>query len=1443
MTTQTATGINSSVADVSSPERYTRYAAYVGRVGALAVALGIGAAIATGHGMGVGVAHADDPAPDTSQDDGDSPDGDNDDADTTPTPATVETTAAGGSAKPKSPLSRITDIPKMIFNATGGAQTSSATKPQPRLPRLSTVLDDVATAVKDVATAVKDAVPNTSVQAPDSAPQGASTADSRGFTPAAKAPAGANSPTIASVPAQVVDQFRSSLTPPAGPSQVTRKPLAHVLGAENADATGGQSFAGQQHVAQAAVTEDQGPLGSLAVLHGNHLSVVNTVLAVAVAPFLGPNPAAPQDPPLLLGVLAWARREIQRTFFNSRPDAVADSFTTSEDTPKTLNVLANDTDCDGDTVSVKSVTQPAHGDVVINGDGTLTYTPDPDYNGADSFSYSVIDQSSDFHLHGLRGLAAVVFCGDAGHTDTATVNITVTPPPNAGPPVAGNDSGSVNEGDSTTIDVLANDHDPDGDATINPATVAILTGPANGSTSINPTTGAITYVSNGTETTSDSFTYQVKDNSGAVSNTATVNIAITPVNDGPPVAGNDSGSVNEGDSTTIDVLANDHDPDGDATINPATVAILTGPANGSTSINPTTGAITYVSNGTETTSDSFTYQVKDNSGAVSNTATVNIAITPVNDAPSVTTNTSTDPGTGKVTITVVVTDPDVGDTRSITLSPPANGSLGPISGPTYDPVAQTYTYTTVYTPDPQARVNAYASPADPDLDSVTVTVSDGVGPNVVTAVSVPISPLAAANGGTIATGGYPAGIAISPDGTRAYVANLTTSSVTVIDVDPNSATYNQVVDTNTTVTGVQNIQVGNSPVGVAITPDGKRLYVTNAGSNSVSVIDIAPGSPNRYKAIDTDGVAANGITNIPVGNSPKEIAISPDGTRAYVANAGSSTVTVIDIDPTSANYNKVIDADSSTPAVDAIPVGSGPYAVSVTPNGQQLYVTNITSTSVTVVDVEAGSPTRYQVVDANGAAAGKDIALATSANPNGVAFSPDGTRAYVTNTNLDSVTVIDIAPGSPTRYQIIDTNPATPAVDNIPVGDAPVGIKISADGTRAYLVNSLGNTMSVVDIAPGSPTRYQVIDTNPTTAAIDSVTGVANPLALALTPDGTRAYVSNTSNGTVTVIYLAATDDGFAVTTPVSYVGNGPWAPLANGNRIYVANNFDNSVTVIDTTTNTVVDTDATTPGIQNMSVGGDPYALAASDNRLYVANLAGNSVTVIDTNTNTVIHTITTGVNGPSGLSVSGNRLYISNFYGGDVTVINTDDYSKIDADGGVPGVQSLGLGTGTHSPYDSVVIGNRLYVADDNVANSVIVIDTDTDAVVQSIPVDDGPFQLLTKGNLLYVSHYTAGKVTVINTDTNTVAATISTGSSAGWMATQGNRLYVGNPYSNTVTVVDTDSNTVVDTDGSLPGIQPLTVDTEPWGVAVVGHTLYVFNRASDSVTVIDLDAVSVV
>ena len=159
-----------------------------------------------------------------------------------------------------------------------------------------------------------------------------------------------------------------------------------------------------------------------------------------------------------------------------------------------------------------------------------------------------------------------------------------------------------------------------------------------------------------------------------------MSITVTPVNDGPPVATNDAATVNEGASTAITVLANDTDPDGNATINPATVQVLTGPANGTTSVNTTTGVVTYQSNGAEVTSDSFTYTVKDNSSAVSTTATVNITITPVDDGPVVGEPgqpSDPDPDTGTVTGSVGVTDPD-GDDLDYAIAedgaPPTAGS-------------------------------------------------------------------------------------------------------------------------------------------------------------------------------------------------------------------------------------------------------------------------------------------------------------------------------------------------------------------------------------------------------------------------------------------------------------------------------------------------------------------------------------------------------------------------------------------------------------------------------------------------------------------------------------------------------------------------------------------------------------------------------------------------
>ena len=220
------------------------------------------------------------------------------------------------------------------------------------------------------------------------------------------------------------------------------------------------------------------------------------------------------------------------------------------------------------------------------------------------------------------------------------------------PPVAGNDTATVAEGAATTIAVLANDTDADG--TINPATVVITQQPTNGSATANAN-GTISYVSNGAEVSTDSFRYTVKDNTGATSNTATVTLTVTAVNDAP-VAVNDTATVAEGATTTIAVLANDTDADG--TINPATVVITQQPTNGSATANAN-GTITYVSNGAEVSTDSFRYTVKDNTGATSNTATVTLTITAVNDAPTVGTRSWAHPTRrpGAVGVTVVAIRP------------------------------------------------------------------------------------------------------------------------------------------------------------------------------------------------------------------------------------------------------------------------------------------------------------------------------------------------------------------------------------------------------------------------------------------------------------------------------------------------------------------------------------------------------------------------------------------------------------------------------------------------------------------------------------------------------------------------------------------------------------------------------------------------------------------
>ncbi|MEM1095994.1 MAG: tandem-95 repeat protein [Bacteroidota bacterium] len=287
------------------------------------------------------------------------------------------------------------------------------------------------------------------------------------------------------------------------------------------------------------------------------------------------------------------------------PIAVDDPATTAEDAAVLVNVLANDTDVDGrlDVSTVTIVTAAANGTALANADGTITYTPAADFNGTDSFSYTVNDYSG-------------------ATSNAATVTVTVTAVNDV--PTVTDDSATTLEDIAVAINVLANDADVDG--TLDTSTVTVFTA-ATGGTALANADGTITYTPAADFNGADSFSYTVNDDSGATSNAATVTVTVTAVND-VPIAIDDPVTTAEDAAVLINVLANDADVDG--TLDVSTVTIVTTAANG-TALANADGTITYTPAADFNGTDSFSYTVNDDSGATSNVATVTITVSATQD--------------------------------------------------------------------------------------------------------------------------------------------------------------------------------------------------------------------------------------------------------------------------------------------------------------------------------------------------------------------------------------------------------------------------------------------------------------------------------------------------------------------------------------------------------------------------------------------------------------------------------------------------------------------------------------------------------------------------------------------------------------------------------------------------------------------------------------------
>ncbi len=188
-------------------------------------------------------------------------------------------------------------------------------------------------------------------------------------------------------------------------------------------------------------------------------------------------------------------------------------------------------------------------------------------------------------------------------------------------PVAVDDNAGTRPDQPVTINVTANDLDPDG--ILDNSTVAVQSQPANGALAVGGTANILTYTPGSGFEGTDTFTYTVEDDLGEVSNVATVTIEVNN-NNRPPVAVNDAAATAILSPVQIAILANDTDSDG--SLVPASVTITTLPTNGSAVTNTQSGAVTYTPNGGFVGIDAFTYTVEDNQGAVSNEATVTITV-------------------------------------------------------------------------------------------------------------------------------------------------------------------------------------------------------------------------------------------------------------------------------------------------------------------------------------------------------------------------------------------------------------------------------------------------------------------------------------------------------------------------------------------------------------------------------------------------------------------------------------------------------------------------------------------------------------------------------------------------------------------------------------------------------------------------------------------------
>lgn len=338
---------------------------------------------------------------------------------------------------------------------------------------------------------------------------------------------------------------------------------------------------------------------------------------------------------------------------------------------------------------------------------------------------------------------------------------------------------------------------------------------------------------------------------------------------------------------------------------------------------------------------------------------------------------------------------------------------------------------------------------------------------------------------TIDVGMNPNGIAITPNGRYAYVANNNNSdiygddTISVIDL-----CTNKVITTIEDPLFNQPYTYDDEPYTITINACGTKAYVTNSNSDTVTIIDIAT---------NTVAGAIYGF------DGPSGLVITPDGNTAYVNNYGGPQ----GLGSGFGHSVSIVDLNTNT-ITGTIQVAQAPAALAITPDGKYVYVAAYVDGNPGTGVVQAISTSSNTVV----------ATIPGFSGPFNIAITPNGCTAYVTNFGSNNFEPV----GTTVSAINLKTNEI---IATIPVGTQPSGLAITPDGRYVYVsnYNTLYLGYDFTNLTPGVGT-INIIDTCTNKVICPTIVVGSSPAEIAITPNGAFAYVTNYSSNNVSVINI-----------------------------------------------------------------------------------------------------------------------------------------------------------------------------------------------------------------------------------------------------------------------------------------------------------------------------------